>query len=711
MEFKVSPSQNTTLTMQNANGLQFVFDQIPPILKFTYLILIVALSAPGCSKLVSHPPQAFDSSQSRHSQSRSKGAARAENRSQPDQPHSLNSIASQEAMRTRYDQIMPGAIKVPSRQPLRLEPINKIQFPGDSAATVVQVSDQQNPHAANPVRHSFLSDSSSNNSEATIPDSRNTATNITDGLSRQSTPLLTDDPTQVEQPLSRPSKSKLANANHKPNTLLLRTTNDLERATSAVHPPVEASQNILPDHRATENEHATESSRRKIKDNLDAIDQTLQSVESVKAEFETDVETEGNSAIGSNMITETISMGERLMLLALPNPASTRSVRLNNYHESTETQQKNQTDSMNLQAAGIVVDREAFEFSSERPIPPRSESPAATQFSELTNASTASSTPTKTFSGLNAASGPQVEIEGAQASSGSSTGFTLEAIPRDMPGHGGAPGRNPSQDNPHTDEQYFSPNRFIPKGEVPRLQQPPADEQQLNYSPADNPATENWRWGMPPQWFPAIDELLNKTTSLFINSAFNPRLSRSRVDSRVAQVGYWEPQLDSGHPTVLTRIPKSTTPSLSLINGQFCSDIRGFRKLTPIVNRQFQPGQTVLVYCEVQNFNSELTQHENGLLHVTRLTSVCSIVDHTGNVVDQYRFPEIYDESPEQRDNFYVYFPIRFRSLEPGEYSMEIAIQEGIHGKAGAVPSRDPALPSQHARLDQNLPFTITKEN
>ena len=721
--------------MRNGIGMKSLFNQIPSFFHFSKLVLILTLSATGCSKLVSHRPQDYDSNLLGHSRSRSNEAVRSENRRPTEVPNPYSAVPSQEAMRTRYDQMVPGAIKVPPRQPPRLEPISELQFPGDSTATVVQVSDQQIPGDSNQVRHSFQSELPNRANKNTQSVGNNTVVSIADGSAGQAIRVNRGNhSTQIEQPLSRPSQTKLASAATKPKTLLLRTTNDLERATAAVNPPSQSIETSIPDHESIQTALMAQSSRRGVKQAPgETDDQPTQAIESPPMEDATD----GKSAPKSNLISETISMGERLMLLALPRPVSNQSAQLTSNRDAVATEQKSKLDSTDLKAAGIVVDREAFDFSTEgsehsdRPLNQRLESskiPSSESLASEPQAESANRIQSETIAAFSSSSGtsgspsrpassadPQNRLDFLPTSPKSPTGFTLEAIPRDKSDPIVKAKPTPTNTNPSNDEQYFSPDRFIPNGDVPRLQQTPIEMYRQNEGrPEDSPENGNWKWGMPAQWFPAVKELLDKTSSIINRLPSSPSQNQLRIDAEIAQVSLWEPEVDLGKQSGLTRLPKNPTASLCLTNEQFCSEIRGFRKLTPIANRQFKSGQSVLIYCEVQNYHSQLTPSENGHLHVTRLTSSCSILDKAGNVVDQYHFPEIKDESPERREHFFVYFPIRFRSLAPAEYSLVIEIEEGSIGFAGSTDSnphvslpQQPHRQDRRARLETDLTFTI----
>ena len=82
----------------------------------------------------------------------------------------------------------------------------------------------------------------------------------------------------------------------------------------------------------------------------------------------------------------------------------------------------------------------------------------------------------------------------------------------------------------------------------------------------------------------------------------------------------------------------------------------------------------MLVYCEVENQTSVLSASDQQ--HHTRLQGRITIHDVNGRLVQEIPFPPIEDRAANQRNEFYVYFPVRLKSLTDGDYEMTVTLSD-----------------------------------
>jgi hypothetical protein len=122
---------------------------------------------------------------------------------------------------------------------------------------------------------------------------------------------------------------------------------------------------------------------------------------------------------------------------------------------------------------------------------------------------------------------------------------------------------------------------------------------------------------------------------------------------------------------------------LQLVNSQFCTEIKGFGQVKPFESTQFNGNQRTLVYCEVENYNSQTRTTDEGTEYVTRFRGSYQILDSKGRVVQSAQFPEIEDVTVRKRRDFYLYFPITFKNLRQADYELKLIIEESTPNSTG----------------------------
>ena len=108
-----------------------------------------------------------------------------------------------------------------------------------------------------------------------------------------------------------------------------------------------------------------------------------------------------------------------------------------------------------------------------------------------------------------------------------------------------------------------------------------------------------------------------------INNLLSDR-SRSS-DSTVAAAALEQLRLAVHHLQVVA--------DLDIFNAQICKSVSGYGQYTPFANNEFVPRQTVLVYCEIDNFAPLLETVNEETTYQTRLSSSFTVRNSIGTVV------------------------------------------------------------------------------
>lgn len=115
-------------------------------------------------------------------------------------------------------------------------------------------------------------------------------------------------------------------------------------------------------------------------------------------------------------------------------------------------------------------------------------------------------------------------------------------------------------------------------------------------------------------------------------------------------------------------------------NAALTTEINGFGQYVPLADPALRTGQTVLVYCELDGYQSQRETDRDGDRFVTRLETRLTVTDARGQVVQETRYPPLTDQSRSQRRDFYLYVPFRPDRLQPGEYQLVLAIRDATAG-------------------------------
>ncbi len=129
-----------------------------------------------------------------------------------------------------------------------------------------------------------------------------------------------------------------------------------------------------------------------------------------------------------------------------------------------------------------------------------------------------------------------------------------------------------------------------------------------------------------------------------------------------------------GHLRTATRKlqPLST---LEIRRLTFCDRIDGFGSVTEFPTADFDPGQRVLLYAEVQNFRTELTDAGS---YRSEFTAVLEFRrEGDDEVLDTFRLPQIQDECSVERSDYFQSFELTLPALA-GKYQVRLSLKDQL---------------------------------
>ena len=124
----------------------------------------------------------------------------------------------------------------------------------------------------------------------------------------------------------------------------------------------------------------------------------------------------------------------------------------------------------------------------------------------------------------------------------------------------------------------------------------------------------------------------------------------------------------------------SKLANLEVLNPAFCTEVDSFGVVTPFTDYRFEPGQEVLLYCELENFVSR--KLKNG--YETQLQGSYEIIDPTGRKLADQLLPEDTDICGNQRKDFYIAYRLHMpNDVEAGPYKLKLIIEDMTGHKFG----------------------------
>lgn len=122
--------------------------------------------------------------------------------------------------------------------------------------------------------------------------------------------------------------------------------------------------------------------------------------------------------------------------------------------------------------------------------------------------------------------------------------------------------------------------------------------------------------------------------------------------------------------------------NLQLRNVSFCSKINGFGNYEQFISDEFAPGQPVLIYCDIRNFQSESS--DDGF-YITKLRSSLEIYEggQDGRMVERSPFPATEDRCRSVRSDYYHSYRIDLpQNLSVGQHLLKLTVYDELSGKS-----------------------------
>ena len=112
----------------------------------------------------------------------------------------------------------------------------------------------------------------------------------------------------------------------------------------------------------------------------------------------------------------------------------------------------------------------------------------------------------------------------------------------------------------------------------------------------------------------------------------------------------------------------------------FCTEIEAYGQVKPFKKNQFEPGQQVILYCEVENFKAR--QLDTG--YEMHLKGSYEIFDaENQRVFDQVLPADRQDSANYLRDYFVAYQMFLPANLPAGQYRLQLTMEDLVGKKYG----------------------------
>lgn len=120
--------------------------------------------------------------------------------------------------------------------------------------------------------------------------------------------------------------------------------------------------------------------------------------------------------------------------------------------------------------------------------------------------------------------------------------------------------------------------------------------------------------------------------------------------------------------------------TLQIHNFAFVKRVDGFGAYETLPDIRFEPGATVTLYAEVENFASTSTAAG----FETLLSTSYQVVDASGRRIEGAQFPDVSDVCKGRRRDFHLQYGVKLPTrISPGKYHLELMITDQRSGKLG----------------------------
>ncbi len=115
-------------------------------------------------------------------------------------------------------------------------------------------------------------------------------------------------------------------------------------------------------------------------------------------------------------------------------------------------------------------------------------------------------------------------------------------------------------------------------------------------------------------------------------------------------------------------------------NLTFCKEVTSYGVFKRFPKYEFKPAEEVLLYCEIENLRSQSTD----LGYHTNIKSSYQILDSRGERVSEQEFPPSDDYCSNPRRDFFIpYFIALPKRINPGNYTLQLTIEDTQRNKVG----------------------------
>lgn len=131
-------------------------------------------------------------------------------------------------------------------------------------------------------------------------------------------------------------------------------------------------------------------------------------------------------------------------------------------------------------------------------------------------------------------------------------------------------------------------------------------------------------------------------------------------------------------PAVIATRPEPASPPLTIQNACFASRVRAWGAVDRFETAEFEPGQEVIVYFELE----QLMSRESADGHTTRIDTVLRLVGGDGRRVHEWTFEPLEETCGSQRRDYFARYLVELPSATPsGPCRLELAVTDTIAGR------------------------------
>ena len=138
------------------------------------------------------------------------------------------------------------------------------------------------------------------------------------------------------------------------------------------------------------------------------------------------------------------------------------------------------------------------------------------------------------------------------------------------------------------------------------------------------------------------------------------------------------PRTAATEPEQSPALPAPVQPVFAVQNACFASRVRAWGVVDRFETAQFQPGQEVIVYFELD----QLTSRESAEGHTTRIDAVLRLVDASGRRVHEWTFEPLEETCGSHRRDYFARYLVAVPPTTPaGSCRLEVVVTDSIAGR------------------------------